>query len=156
MSFDLATHMSNFGIAQRTIDLVRAHGRTLAAHVEEVVETYYAHLAGSDLAALMRSDRIDELKVMRIAHWRLLLAADFPAIRAHYMEQIGPRLVDGGFPRSIFVVAAEWFSVEFTRIVDRDPDIPRTIGPELRAALMRFAFFDLALALASRDVAWLD
>lgn len=156
MPIDLAGHMSNFAVDARAIELVRAHAGTLAKHVEEVVDSYYAHLAGSDLASLMRSDRIAELKAMRTAHWRLLLNADFRALRAHYVERIGPRLVDGGFPRSIFVVAAEWFAVEFARVVDRDPNIPRTIRPELRAALTRLAFFDLALAQAAREITWLD
>lgn len=156
MPAELVAHMRNFGMDSRAIELVRAHSMPLARHIGEVVDAYYAHLTASDLAPLMRADRIDDLKMMRANHWRLLLAADFPAIRAHYAEKMGPRRVDGGFPRSVFILAAEWFAVEFARVVDREEDIPRTIRPALRAALTRFAFFDLTLALTNREIAWID
>ena len=153
---ELTMKMATFGIAADDIDVVRTHVTLLDARVPDVVAAYYAHLASTDLAPLMRSATISTLEETRIVHWRLLLRGDFAAIREHYSERLGPRLVDGGFPRTIHALAAEWFAVEFARIVETIPEIPRTIRPRLRTALTRFAFLDLALALSTHDVAWLD
>ena len=153
---ELTAKMSAYGVDAATIELVRTHAPLLEARVPAVVAAYYAHLATTDLAPQMRTATIPALQEMRIAHWRLLLRADFRAIVAHYADRLGPRLVDGGFPRTIHALAAEWFAVEFSRYVETAPDIPRTIRSGLRIALTRFAFLDLALALTTREVAWLD
>lgn len=156
MSNDLSDQMRTFGLTQRAVDLVRTHARILGARLGDVVDAYYAHLAATEMAPLMQTDRIDDLRAMRMRHWRLLLEGDFASIRADHDQRLGPRLVDGGFPRAIVVIAALWFATELPRVVDRTEEIPRTIRAELRAALVRVAFFDLALAQESREVAWLD
>lgn len=135
---------------------MRSQGPVLQPRLGEIADVYYAHLLTTHYARLLTPDRIDGLKAARIEHWRLLLAADFAAIQTDYMDNFGPRLLDGGFPQSIFVVASQWFVLELCRFVDRSNDIPKTLKSELRGALTKLAFFDLALAQAAREVAWLD
>lgn len=153
---DLIVATDDFRLTQREIDLVRSQATFLLPHLKEVADIYYAHLLTTHYARLLTPDRIDGLKAARVAHWQLLLTADFAAIQTDYMDNFGPRLLDGGFPQSIFVVASQWLLLELGRFVDRSNDIPKTLKSELRGALTKFAFFDLALAQAAREVAWLD
>ncbi len=153
---DLLVKTADFGLTAREIDLVRSHAAVLDGRVAAITDEYYAHLAGTEYARLMPSDRVDQLKASRISHWRLLLKADFRAIQADYIDNFGPRLLEHGFPQSIFVVAADWFAVEVSRVIERCTDIPKTLKAELRLALLKVAFYDLALAQAAREVAYLD
>lgn len=152
----LHAKMRDYGIDRRAIEIVRTHAPLLVARVADIADAYYDHLATSGFADLMRSSTIARLKTSRIEHWRLLLSGDFAGIEADYAEHFGPRLLESGFPPTVFVMAAEWFAVEITRFVDRAPEIPRTIKPELRGALLRFAFLDLALAQTARELVLLD
>ena len=156
MPFDLTGRMVTFGLDATATDLIRAHEARLLPHVGDVVDAYYAHLARGEFAALMRPDALADLKAMRVVHWRLMLNADFAAIRDHYLHRLGPRLVDGGFPRTIFVVAAEWFVLAFGELVDADRTLDEAERRALRRVLTRIAFFDLALSDGSRDLAWID
>lgn len=153
---EFSDRLRDFGLGREQREILGLWGPTLARHVEAAVEAYYAHLAGTTFASLMRAADIDDVKAMRIAHWRMLVGGDFVGASRDYADRFGPRLLDGGFPRSIFVFAAEWFVLEFTRRVDADPAIPAAVRADLRDALVRAAFFDLALAESARDVAWID
>jgi hypothetical protein len=146
----------DFGINPREIELVRSHAHILESHVVAVTDDYYVHLDHTTYADLMKADRIALLKTRRIAHWRLMLKVDFDAIQADYLEQIYPRLLEFGFPPSIFTVAANRFAVEFGRIVEKSPEIPRALKHELRIALIKLSYYDLAVAFAARDVAYID
>lgn len=148
--------MRDFGLGPDQQERLRAWGPRLLPHVEAAVDAYYAHLTETVFADQMRAADIDEIKAMRIAHWRLLLGGDFLGASHDYADRFGRRLLDGGFPRSIFVFAAEWFALEFTARVDADAAIPEADRPGLRAALIRAAFFDLALVESTRDIAWID
>lgn len=152
----LNDRLHSFALDRRAIDVVRVHAPLIKARLADIADAYYAHLATTEYRDLMRSEAIDRLKAARIEHWRLLLDGDFARIEADYADHFGPRLLDSGFPPQIFVLAAEWFLVEVGRFVDRAPEIPRTIKSELRTALTRFAFLDLALAQAAREVVLLD
>ncbi|MCE1237596.1 MAG: protoglobin domain-containing protein [Hyphomicrobiales bacterium] len=153
---EFSDRMRDFGLGPDQQDRLRAWSSALLGHVETAVEAYYAHLAGTAFAEQMRASDIDEIKAMRVAHWRLLVGGDFVGAGRDYADRFGRRLLDGGFPRSIFVFAAEWFALEFTARVDADPAIPDAERPGLRDALIRAAFFDLALAESARDIAWID
>ena len=136
--------------------LVAAWVGLLDAEIPAVAQRYYDHLRTTEVGALLTPDRIDRLLAARIAHWRLLLRGDFTALADDYAERFGKRLFEAGFPQRIFVVATDWFVVELGRFVDRCPDLPDAVRTDLRVALTRFAFLDLALAHASREVAYLD
>ena len=138
------------------VDLVRSEKERLLSRLTGVVDEYYSHLEKGEFGDLMRSKPLDDLKALRTAHWRLMIQCDFVAIGDHYMRHLGPRLVDGGFPRSIFMVAAEWFALGFGRIADEAADLSEERRNALRRALVKIAFFDLALSDAPRDFALLD
>ena len=88
--------------------------------------------------------------MLRTNHWHLLPPPVFPPFSPLRQEdRPAAASVGNGFPRSVFVLAARWFAVEFARVVDTARGHSRTIRPALRTALTRFAFFDLALALTS-------
>lgn len=152
----IETRMAEFGLTRRAVELVRSHAPILKTRVPELVDAYYAHLGHTGFADLMRSEHIERLKKARIEHWRLLLDTDFARVAADYAEHFGPRLLKAGFPRSIFVLAAEWFAVGMTRFVDGAPEIPRTIKTELRSALLCVTFLDLFLAENSRQITLID
>lgn len=156
MPFDLSGRMKVFGLDAATVDLVRAERERLLPQLDDVVAAYYSHLEDGEFGDLLRSRPLEDLKALRTAHWRLLIECDFDAIHDHYMRHLGPRLVDGGFPRSIFVIAAEWFALGFTRIVDEARDLTESRRNALRGALLKIAFLDLALSDAPRDFALLD
>jgi hypothetical protein len=153
---DLIVPIDDFGISQREIDLIRSHAPVLEGRVAAIADAYYAHLGRTAFGRLLSGERVDQLKATRIGHWRLLLKADFAAVQDDYLEHIGPRLLETGFPPSIFVVAADWFAVEFGRFIEKSMDIPRTIKHDLRTAVLKLAFHDLALAQAAREITYLD
>lgn len=138
----------------------RALVATWAPHLEREVEAaarrYYDHLKTTDVGRLLTDDRIDRLLAARVDHWRLLLHGDFAAAASDYAERFGRRLLDAGFPMRIFVVATNWFVVELGRIVDETAEIPPAVRPDLRTALTKFAFLDLALAHATHEVTYID
>lgn len=146
----------DFGVTAREIDVVRAHVATLELGLGDITERYYAHLAGTDIGPFLTPELVDRLKPARHDHWRALLRAEFAALQDDYSRDIVRRIVENGIPTSVFVIAANWFAVEFSRLVDRSSTIPRTLRNELRIALTRFAFYDLALAEAAREVVFLD
>lgn len=136
--------------------LVATWGALLDAEIPAVARRYYDHLRTTEVGALLTPDRFDRLLAARIAHWRLLLRGEFSTLADDYAERFGKRLFEAGFPQRIFVVATDWFVVELGRFVDRCPELPDEVRSDLRVALTRFAFLDLALAHASREVAYLD
>jgi hypothetical protein len=143
-------------LTQADRDLITTWLPLLDPEVEPIARRYYDHLKTTEVGRLLTADRWDQLLVARIAHWRLLLRGDFAAISEDYNERFGKRLFDAGFPQRIFVVASDWFLVGFTRFVDHAPGLPNDVRSPLRLALTKFAFLDLALAHASREVAFLD
>jgi len=136
--------------------LVAAWASLLDGRIEAIARRYYDHLTTTEVGQFLTADRFDRLLAARIAHWRLLVRGDFAAIADDYAERFGKRLFEAGFPMRIFVVATDWFVVEFTRFIDTAPDLPEVVRSPLRLALIKFAFLDLVLAHASREVAYLD
>lgn len=136
----------------------RALVATWAPHLEREIEAvarrYYDHLKTTEVGRLLTDDRIDRLLAAHVAHWRPMLRGDFAA--ADYAERFGRRPLDAGFPMRIFIVATNWFVVELGRIVDETAEIPSAERADLRTALTKFAFLDLALAHATHEVAYLD
>ena len=156
MESKLQESFSEIGLAAEDRALVTAWLPLLDPQVEIVARRYYAHLRTTDVVHLLGPDRFDQLLMARIAHWRLLLRGDFAGVSNDYAERFGRRLFDAGFPMRIFVIAADWFTVEFTRFIDLCPDLPDDVRPRLRTAVTKYAFLDLLLAHASREVAYLD
>ena len=152
----LAECVSEIALGTQDLALVAAWADRLDAEIPAIAERYYAHLRTTEVGTLLTPDRIDRLLAARIAHWRLLVRGDFAALAEDYAERFGKRLFEAGFPQRIFVAATHWFVVEIGRFVDRATDLPDAIRSDLRVALTRFAFLDLALAHASREVAYLD
>ena len=152
----LAESIAEVGLTAAERSLVATWLPTLDPEVEAVARRYYDHLLTTEVGRLLTPDRIDQLLAARIAHWRLLLRADFAAIADDYQERFGRRLFEAGFPMRIFVVATDWFTVEFGRFIDRSSALPDAIRADLRVALTKFAFLDLVLAHASQEVAYLD
>ena len=153
---DLIVAPSDFALTAREIELVRSQTQVLEGRISAITDDYYDHLMGTQYASLLAPERAAVLKSARVAHWRMLITADFVGLQSDYMNNFGPRLLESGFPRAIFVLAADWFAVEFSRLVERCGDIPKTLKAELRTALTKLAFFDLALANAAVEVAYLD
>jgi hypothetical protein len=151
-----AESVAEVGLTPAERELVAAWLPVLDREVPAVAKHYYDHLRNTEVERLLTPDRFDRLLEARIAHWRLLLRGDFAAVSEDYAERFGRRLFDAGFPLRIFVVAADWFTVEFTRLIDSSPDLPDAVRNDLRIALMKFAFLDLVLAHASREVTYLD
>jgi len=152
----LLVAIGDFGISQREIELIRSHTHILETHIPAVTDDYYVYLQNTSYGELMKSDKVGLLKSKRIDHWRLMLKADFDAVQADYAEHIYPRLLEFGFPQSIFAVASNRFAVEFSRIVEKSADIPRALKHELRVALLKLSYYDLAVALAAREIAYID
>lgn len=152
----LVVPAEDYGITSREIELICSHAHVLDPHVLAVTDSYYDHLLETSYARLMNSDEIERMKAVRIHHWKLLLKADLHAVQSDYLDNIHPRLLEAGFPLSIFTIAADWFAVEFSRVVEKSPDIPRALKHELRIALIKLSFLDLALAYAAPEVTYLD
>lgn len=152
----LQESFAEVGLTAEERHLVATWADRLDAEVDSIAGRYYDHLKTTEVGGLLTPDRIDQLLAARIAHWRLLLRGDFAGISEDYAERFGKRLFDAGFPMRIFVVATDWFLVEFTRFLDRCPDLNDAVRADLRVALTKYAFLDLALAYASREVAYLD
>lgn len=148
--------LAEVGVTAEERALVAAWRPLLDREIPAIARRYYDHLRSTEVGRLLTPDRFEQLLETRIAHWRLLVAGDFAAVSDDYVEHFGRRLFEAGFPLRVFVVAADWFTVELTRLVDRSPDLPDTVRPDLRVALIKFAFVDLLLAHASREVAYLD
>lgn len=136
--------------------LVAAWLPILEPQIETVARRYYDHLLTTAAGRFLAPDRIDRLFAARIAHWRLLLHADFAGVVDDYGDRLNRGLFDTGFSMRVLSVAADWFVVEFGRFVDACPDLPDAIRADLRVALTRFAFLDLLLAHASQEIAYLD
>ena len=152
----LAESFSEIALGAADRALVAPWVDLLDAEIPAIARRYYDHLGGTEVGALLTPDRIDRLLAARIAHWRLLVRGDFAALADDYAERFGKRLFEAGFPQRIFVVATNWFVIELGRFVDASPALPDALRADLRTALTRFAFLDLALAHASREVAYLD
>ena len=152
----LQESFSEIGLEAEERTLVTAWLPLLDPQVDPVARRYYDHLRKTEVGHLLGPDRFEQLLTARIAHWRLLLRGDFAAVSNDYVERFGRRLFDAGFPMRIFVIATDWFTIEFTRFIDLCPDLPDDVRPRLRAAVTKYAFLDLLLAHASREVAYLD
>ncbi len=152
----LGESFAEVGLTAQERELIAAWLPVLDPQVEVVARRYYAHLRTTEVGRLLTPDRVDQLLAARISHWRLLLRGDFAAVAADYQERFGRRLFEAGFPMRIFVVATDWFTAEFARFVDASPAIPDEVRSDLRVALIRFAFLDLVMAHASREIAYLD
>jgi len=152
----MSESFAEVGLTAEERRLVTQWQPLLDPQVPIVAARYYAHLKTTEVGRLLTADRIDQLLAARIAHWRLLIRGDFEGVAADYAERFGRRLFDAGFPMRIFVVATDWFVVEFGRFIDAAPEIPAAVRGDLRVALGRYAFLDLLLAHASREVAYLD
>jgi hypothetical protein len=144
------------GLGAEDRALVTAWLPLLDPQVEPMARLYYRHLATTDVGHLLGPDRFEQLLAARIAHWRLLLRGDFEAVSNDYVDRFGRRLFDAGFPMRIFVVATDWFTIEFMRFIDACGDLPDDVRPLLRTAVTKYAFLDLLLAQASHEVAYLD
>lgn len=144
------------GLLPQERELVAIWAPLLDREVVAVADRYYAHMRTTEAGRELTPEKIERFLVQRIAHWRLLVHGDFAGVADDYVERFGRRLFEAGVPMRILIIAADWFAVEFSRIVDRCPEIPDDIRSELRTALVKYAFLDLALAQASREVSYLD
>lgn len=153
---ELIVAPSEFALSAREIELVKSLAPVLEAQISTITDGYYAHLMETQYAPMFVPERTNRLKAARIAHWRMLLAADFKGLQSGYLNELGPGMLEDGYPRSILVLATNWLLVELTRWVERSTDIPKTLKAELRTSLTKFAFFDLALAQAAVEVAYVD
>lgn len=152
----LKESFAEVGLEPSERELVALWAPLLDREVVAVADRYYAHMRNTEAGRVLSPEMLERFLAQRIAHWRLLVQGDFNGIADDYVERFGRRLFEAGVPMRILIVATDWFAVEFSRVVDRCAEIPDTVKSELRAALVKFAFLDLVLAQASREVSYLD
>jgi hypothetical protein len=125
----------------------------LRAHLDRVIEDFYASVKDIDLGISIDDVMIDRLKTRQKQHWEALFGSQFDQRYFDSVSLIGIKHREIGIDPKWYIAGYADMKTRLTRVI-RDSALLPTTKARLIEVLDKYVVVDMAVAVSSYD-AWL-
>lgn len=144
------------GLSQDDFSVVRKYRTVILGTLPDLIDALYDHLMRTGHGGFLENVEVEHLKSRQLEHWRSLFEAEIDDVHTAHMTRIGIIHRDRGVTPKVYVQSYGWFTGRLLDGIGKRTDVDPSERADLAAAVLKFLFLDMTMALASYDVALID